>query len=81
MYLISIAFPPEIYGWFFPLRVLCFFFVFFSILAFTKCRIKEDEDNEKNFHPNETKNSMIFKQLDLVKDSTTSYFVGVSRGS
>ena len=79
MYLISIAFSPEIYGWFFSFKSFVFFF--FSILAFTKCRIKEDEDNEKNFHPNETKNSMIFKQLDLVKDSTTSYFFEVSRGS
>ena len=80
MYLISIVFSPGIYGWFFPLRVLCFFFFqFWLLLSAESC--KEDEDNEKNFHPNETKNSMIFKQLNLVKDSTTSYFFEVSRGS
>ena len=44
-----------------------FFFNFCSLtLAFTNCQIKEDQNNEKYFNPNETKTSMMFQQLDLV---------------
>ena len=49
MYLISIVFFPEIHGAF-SLFIFCSL-----ILVFTKCQIKEDQDNEKYFHPNETK--------------------------
>ena len=66
---------PKIYGAF-SLFIFCSL-----ILGFTKCQIKEDQNNEKYFHPNETKTPLIFKQIDLVQDSTTSYFFKASRGS
>ena len=48
---------PEIYGAF-------SLFIFRSlILVSTNCQIKEDQDNEKYFHPNET--TIMFQQLDL----------------
>ena len=59
MYLISIVFFPEIYGAF-------SLFIFRSlILVSTNCQIKEDQDNEKYFHPNETKTPLIFQQIDF----------------
>ena len=75
MYLISVVFFAEI-------QVAFSLFIFcFLIVVFTKCQIKEEPDNEKYFHPNETKTPLIFKQIDIVEDSTTSYFFKVSRGS
>ena len=59
MYLISIVFFPEIYGAF-SLFIFCSL-----ILVFTERQIKEDQDNEKYFHPNETKTPLIFQQLDF----------------
>ena len=45
-------------------RFLAFIFCFLT-LAFTNCQIKEDQDNEKYFHPNETKTPLIFQQIDF----------------
>ena len=43
-----------------------FIFFFFKFGFYQPCQIKEDQDNEKYFHPNETKTPLIFKQIDLV---------------
>ena len=59
MFLNSIVSPPP------RLIVRFLFYIFCSLTsAFTNCQIKEDQDNEKYFHPNETKTPLIFQQTD-----------------
>ena len=56
--LISIAFSQKF--------MVHFLFLFLNFGFYQPCQIKEDQDNKKYFHPNETKTPLILKQIDLV---------------